>query len=265
LLKTMDDLSKAMQDATAYLERQKDENKAVQPRKKGAQPRKEVKSAPKVSAVKRKTMEVQSNPALVLAYGGAIALAIFAVGISTQWLIPALAAGFGIATNIISKGILTPGSEYFWVIPVGAGGLALIGGVGVVFLLIKIVRQARGQLYLSVLPLLAVLAGFSVNLCKDFFPLVRIGFAAVATCLFALGGLWWRRFGILNKIAGTFLMLLSPLVILAHGVSENIGAGGWGAALGKVTAQSWIALGGLFTLLVLIGLLAFTLGDEINP
>ena len=260
----MDDLSQAMKEATAYLDRQKDEKKEVQPKKK------EVKSAPKpkVSAVKRKTMEVQSNPVLVLAYGGAIALAIFAVGISTQWLIPALAAGFGIATNIISKGILTPGSEYFWVIPIGAGGLALIGGVGVVFLLIKIVRQARGQLYLAVLPLLAVLAGFSVNLCKDFFPndpLVRIGFAAVATCLFALGGLWWRRFGILNKIAGTFLMLLSPLVILAHGVSENIGEGGWSTALGKVTAQSWIALGGLLGLLVLIGLLAFTLGDEINP
>lgn len=256
----MDDLSQAMKEATAYLDRQKDEKKEVQPRK-------EVKSAPKVSAVKRKTMEVQSNPALVLAYGGAIALAIVAVGISTQWLIPALAAGFGIATNIISKGILTPGSEYSWVIPVGAGGLALIGGVAVVFLLIKIVKQARGQLYLAVLPLLGVLAGFSVDLCKDFFPnepLVRIGFAAVAACLLVLGGLWWRRYGLLNKIAGTFLMLLSPLVILAHGVSENIDQG-WGAALGKVATQSRIALGGLLALLVLIGLLAFTLGDEINP
>ena len=260
----MDDLSQAMKEATAYLDRQKDVKQEVQPKKK------EVKSAPKpkVSAVKRKTMEVQSNPALVLAYGGAIALAIFAVGISTQWLIPALAAGFGIATNIISKGILTPGSEYSWVIPIGAGGLVLIGGVGVVFRLIKIVQQARGQLYLTVLPLLGVLAGFSVDLCKDFFPndpLVRIGFAAVAACLFVLGGLWWRRFGFLNKIAGTFLMLLSPLVILAHGVNENIGEGGVAAALGKVTAHSWIALGGLLALTVLIGLLAFTLGDEISP
>jgi hypothetical protein len=257
----MDDLSQAMKEATAYLDRQKDEKREVQPKK-------EVKSAPKVSAVKMKTMEVQSNPALVLAYGGAIALAIVAVGISTQWLIPALAAGFGIATNIISKGILIPGSEYYWVIPVGAGGLALIGGVAVVFLLIKIVRQASGQLYLAVLPLLGVLAGFCVDLCKDFFPndpLVRIGFATVATCLFVLGGLWWRRYGLLNKIAGTFLMLLSPLVILAHGVSENIGEGEWGAALGAVKTQSWIALGGLLALFVLIGLLAFTLGDEINP
>jgi hypothetical protein len=257
----MDDLSQAMKEATAYLDRQKDEKREVQPKK-------EVKSAPKVSAVKMKTMEVQSNPALVLAYGGAIALAIVAVGISTQWLIPALAAGFGIATNIISKGILTPGSEYYWVIPVGAGGLALIGGVAVVFLLIKIVRQASGQLYLAVLPLLGVLAGFCVDLCKDFFPndpLVRIGFATVATCLFVLGGLWWRRYGLLNKIAGTFLMLLSPLVILAHGVSENIGEEEWGAALGVVKTQSWIALGGLLALFVLIGLLAFTLGDEINP
>ena len=60
-------------------------------------------------------------------------------------------------------------------------------------------------------------------------------------------------------------MLLSPLVILAHGVDENIGEGGVATALGKVTAHSWIALGGLLALTVLIGLLAFTLGDEVSP
>ncbi len=257
----MDDLSKAMQEATAYLDRQKDDKKFLEPKEK------ETKSAAtRVSAVRSRTKEVQSNPVLVLAYGGAIALAILAGGISTQWLVPALGAGFGIATTIISKGITGAGSDYSWVIPAGAGGLALIGGVAVVFLLMKIVKRATGQPYLAVLPLLAMLAGFCVDMCKDFYPnypLVRIGFGAVTSGIFVMGGLWWRRYGLLNKIAGTFLILLSPAVILAHGVSTGIDQG-LALALGNVTTQSWIALGGLLAILILTGLLAFTLGEEIN-
>ena len=152
-------------------------------------------------------------------------------------------------------------------VPAGATGLALIGGVAVVILVIRIVKRASGQLYLAVLPLLAVLAGFCVDMCKDFYPddqLVRIGFAAVTCGLFALGGLWWRRYGLLNKIAGALLMLIAPLVIVAHGVSNNLNQG-LSHALGSVTMQSWIALGGLMTILLLTGLLAFTLGEEISP
>ena len=258
----MDDLSKAMQEATDYLDRQKDEKQRVEPKKQ------EPISAPsRLSAVRSKTREVQSNPSLVLAYGAAIAAAIVAGGISTQWLVPALGAGFGIATTIITKGIAAAGTDYSWVIPAGAAGLILIGGVAVVLLLIGMVKRASGQLYLTVLPLLGVLAGFCVDLCKDFYPegpLVRIGFAAVTTGIFVLGGLWWRRYGLLNKIAGTLLILIAPLVILAHGVNNNLDQG-LSVALGNVTMQSWIALAGLLALLVVTGLLAFTLGDEIGP
>ena len=258
----MDDLSKAMQEATAYLDRQKDEKPRPQPNKPVTKP-----APSRVSAVRAKTREVQGNPTLVLAYGAAIALAIVAGGITTQWLVPALGAAFGIATTIISKGLAGGGTDYSWVVPTGAAGLALIGGVAVVILVIGMVKRASGQLYLAVLPLLAVLAGFCVDMIKDFYPddqLVRIGFAAVTCGLFALGGLWWRRYGFLNKIAGTFLMLIAPLVILAHGVSNNLNQG-LSHALGSVTMQSWIALGGLMTILLLIGLLAFTLGEEIGP
>ena len=259
----MDDLSKAMDEASAYLDRQKDEKKRAEPEKK-----KEVKPpVSRVSAVRSKTKEVQGNPALVLAYGAAIALAIVAAGISTQWLVPALGAGFGIATNIISKGIGSAGADYSWVIPAGAGGLALIGGVAVVLLLIRIVKRASGQLYLTVLPLIAVLAGFLVDMCKDFYPdlpLVRIGFGAVTCGIFVLGGLWWRRFGLLNKIAGTLLLLITPFVILAHGVSNSMDQG-LSTALAQVATQSWIAIGGLVALLILIGILAFTLGEDLYP
>jgi len=258
----MDDLSKAMDEASAYLDRQKDEKKRPEPASNEVKP-----AVSRVSAVRSKTREVQSNPALVLAYGAAITLAIVAVGISTQWLVPALGAGFGIATTIITKGMGSTGTDYSWVIPTGAAGLALIGGVAVVLLLIRMVQRASGQLYLAVLPLLAVLAGFLVDLCKDFYPdlpLVRISFGAVTCGIFVLGGLWWRRYGLLNKIAGTLLLLISPFVILAHGVSSGMDQG-LSTALGQVATQSWIALGGLIVLLLLIGLLAFTLGEELYP
>ena len=260
----MDDLSKAMKEATAYLDRQKDEKPRPEPKKPVT---KAAPSPSRVSAVRAKTREVQGNPTLVLAYGVAIALAIVAGGITTQWLVPALGAAFGIATTIIAKGLTGGTTDYSWVVPAGATGLALIGGVAVVILVIRIVKRASGQLYLAVLPLLAVLAGFCVDMCKDFYPddqLVRIGFAAVTCGLFALGGLWWRRYGLLNKIAGTLLMLIAPLVIVAHGVSNNLNQG-LSHALGSVTMQSWIALGGLMTILLLTGLLAFTLGEEISP
>lgn len=258
----MDDLSKAMQEATDYLERQKDER---HPEKK-PEINKKVKPVKKASAIRTKASEAQSNPTLVVAYGVAIALAIFAVGISTQWLVPALGAGFGIATTIISKGLVTTDSDLSWVIPAGAGGIALIGGVAVVLLLMRIVKSAAGRPYLAVLPLLAVLAGFSADMAKDFYPnlpLVRIGFCAVTSVLFVMGGLWWRRYGLLSKIAGTLLILISPLVILAHGVRGSIDQG-LSTALGNVTTQSWIALGGLMTILVVTGLLAFTLGQDID-
>ena len=261
----MDDLSKAMKEASAYLDRQKDDRK-------GPEKNREVTAVTKTSGVKAKTSkikarasEAQSNPTLVVAYGFAVALAIFAVGISTQWLVPALGAGFGIATTIITKGLAATTRDYSWVIPTGATGIALIGGVAVVFLLMKIVRRAKGHLYLAVLPVLGVLAGFCVDLCKDFYPSmpwVRIGFAGITSAIFVMGGLWWKRYGLLNKIAGTFIILISPLVIIAHGVSDHIDQG-LSVALGNVAAQSWIAIGGLVALLILTGLLAFTLGEEI--
>ena len=68
----------------------------------------------------------------------------------------------------------------------------------------------------------------------------------------------------MNKIAGSFLFLIAPLVILAHGVSNNLNQG-LSFALGSVTSQSWIALLGLIVIFVLTGILAFTLGEDINP
>ena len=156
----MSDLSKAMKEATAYLDRQKDERKSPEQ----SQPEN---PHTKVNSVRSKSREAQSNPILIVAYGFAVALAIFAGGLSTQWLVPALGAGFGIATTIISKGLASTSVDYSWVIPAGAAGIVLIGGVAVVFLLMKIVRHAATQPYLAVLPLLAAIAGFCVDMCKN--------------------------------------------------------------------------------------------------
>ena len=255
----MSDLSRAMQEATAYVDRQQDERKRHKKEKQTEIPT-------EVSTFRGKTREIQNNPTAIIAYGVAVALAIVAAGISTQWLVPALGAGFGIATTIISKGIAAAGVDYSWVVPTGAVGVGLIGAVAVVFLLTRIVNHAAKQPYLATLPVLAVLAGFCMNWCKDFYPdlsLVRIAFGGVTCALFVMGGLWWKRYGFLNKLAGTLLFLVPPLVVLADAVRGSLDQG-LGNALGNVTAQSWLALGGVFALVVLTGLLAFTLGEEIN-
>ena len=255
----MSDLSRAMQEATAYVDRHKEERRHFDIEKEAEDPT-------RGSSVKNRTREMQSNPTVIIAYGIAVALAIVAAGISTQWLVPALGAGFGIAATIISKGIAPASVDYSWVIPTGAASVALIGGVAATFLLIRIVNRAASQPYLAVLPLLAVLAGFCMNMCKDFYPnssLVRIGLGGVTCVLFVMGGLWWKRYGFLNKLAGTLLILISPLLILTHGFSESIDQG-LGTALGNVTTQSWIALGGFVTLVVVTGFLALALGEEIS-
>ena len=255
----MSDLSRAMREATAYVDRQQGERKRLD-KDPGAE------TPTSGRSVGSKPKKVEHSPAVIVAYGIAVALAIVAVGVSTQWLVPAIGAGFGIAATIISKGIAPANVDYSWVIPAGAAGVALVGGVAVIFLLMKMVNRAASQPYLAVLPLLAVLAGFCMSFYRDFYPnlpLVRISFAGITCALFVMGGLWWKRYGFLNKLAGTLLILISPVVVLAHGVSGSVDLG-LRTALGNVTTQSWIALGGLLALFVVTVLLTFTLGEDIN-
>ncbi|UCG12054.1 MAG: hypothetical protein JSU72_16325 [Deltaproteobacteria bacterium] len=255
----MNDLARAMQEASDYLDRH------------GEGPRhfvkkKEVVTGTQAPAVGNKPNRAQGDPAVILAYGLVLVLAIVAGGYATRWVVPALGAGFGIATRIIAGGIVASGSDFSWVIPAGAAGLASVGGVAVIMLLLRLAKAAAGQPYLCVLPLLAVLAGFCVDMCEDFypsFPLVRIAYGSVTSATFVLAGLWWKKYGLLNKLAGTLLILLSPLLMLAHGVSGSIDRG-LGTALNNVPAKTWTALGGLMTIVILTGLLAFTLENEIN-
>lgn len=206
------------------------------------------------------------NAGLVLTYGIIAALLLLVAGYATQWVIPALGAGFGIATTIISRGITATEGYASWVIPVGAAGMAAIGGVAVVLLLVGLVNKAAGEPYLVALPLLGVLAGFTVDMYKDFYPqapLVRFAFSALTGAVVVVAGLWWRRFGWLNKIAGGLVMVSPLLVMLGHTINLTISQG-LGAAISQVSLQSWLAMGGLLLILVVTGILAFAMRNEMN-
>ena len=206
------------------------------------------------------------NAGLVFAYGIIAALLLLVAGYATQWVIPALGAGFGIATTIISQGIASTGGYASWVIPVGAAGMAAIGGVAVVLLLIGLVKKAAGQPYVVALPLLGVLAGFAVDMYKDFYPhmpIVRFAFSALTGAVLVVAGLWWRRYGWLNKFAGALVMVSPLLVMFGHAVNPTISQG-VGAALGQVSLQSWLALVWLLVILVVTGVLAFAMRNEMN-
>jgi len=206
------------------------------------------------------------NAGLVLTYGIIAALLLLVAGYATQWVIPALGAGFGIATTIISRGITATEGYASWVIPVGAAGMAAIGGVAVVLLLVGLVKKAAGQPYLVALPLLGVLAGFAVDMYKDFYPqapLVRFAFSALTGAVVVVAGLWWRRFGWLNKIAGGLVMVSPLLLMLGHAISIT-NAEAVGAALVRVSTQSWLAMGGLLVILAVTAILAFAMRNEMN-
>jgi hypothetical protein len=206
------------------------------------------------------------NAGLVFTYGIIAALLLLVAGYATQWVIPALGAGFGIATTIISQGIASTGAYASWVIPVGAAGMAAIGGVAVALLLVGVVKKAAGQPYVVALPLLGVLAGFAVDMYKDFYPqmpLVRFAFSALTGAVLVAAGLWWRRYGWLNKLAGALVMVSPLLVMLGHALSLTISQG-LSPALGQVSMQSWLAMGGLLVILVVTGVLAFAMRNEMN-
>jgi hypothetical protein len=207
-----------------------------------------------------------SNATLVFTYGIILVLLLLVAGYATQWVIPALGAGVGIASTIISHGISSVERYDSWVIPVGAAGMAAIGGVAVVLLLVGLVKKAAGKPYLVALPVLGVLAGFAVDMCRDFYPnapLARFAFSALSGALLVVAGLWWRRFGWLNKLAGALVMVSPLLVMVGHALSPAISQG-FSAALGQVSIQGWLAMGGLLVTLLVTGILAFAMRNEMN-
>jgi hypothetical protein len=207
-----------------------------------------------------------STASLVLTYGLILVLLLLVAGYATQWVIPALGAGVGIATTIISHGMSSIERYDSWVIPVGAAGMAAIGGVAVVLLLVGLTRKFAGQPYLVGLPVLGVLAGFSVDMCKDFYPnapLVRFAYSALTGALLVVAGLWWRRFGWLNKLAGALVMVSPLLVMFGHAISPGISQG-FEAAVTQVSLQSWLAIGGLLVTLFVTSILAFAMRNEMN-
>jgi hypothetical protein len=207
-----------------------------------------------------------SNASLVFTYGLILALLLLVAGYATQWVIPALGAGVGIATTIISHGMSSIERYDSWVIPVGAAGMAAIGGVAVVLLLVGLIRKFAGQPYLVALPVLGVLAGFSVDMYKDFYPnapLVRFAYSALTGALLVVAGLWWKRFGWLNKLAGALVMASPLLVMFGHAISPAISQG-FGDAVTQVSLQSWLSMGGLCFVLMVAGFMAFLMRNEMS-
>ena len=216
--------------------------------------------------VRSREARPSSNASLVFTYGLILALLLLVAGYATQWVIPALGAGVGIATTIISHGMSSIERYESWVIPVGAAGMAAIGGVAVVLLLVGLIRKFAGQPYLVGLPVLGVLAGFSVDMYKDFYPnapVVRFAYSALTGALLVVAGLWWRRFGWLNKLAGALVMVSPLLVMFGHAISPAISQG-VGDAVTQVSLQSWLAMGGLGFVLLVAGFMAFAVRNEMS-
>jgi len=128
------------------------------------------------------------------------------------------------------------------------------------------VKRAAGQPYVVALPLLGALAGFAVDMYKDFYPhvpLVRFAFSALTGAVLVVAGLWWRRYGWLNKLAGLLVMVSPLLVMFGHAINLAISQG-LGADLAQISLQSRVAMGALLVILVVTWILAFAMRNEMN-
>lgn len=145
---------------------------------------------------------------------------ILCVGLGLKWVIPAFGAAVGVATSIISGGLISS-TLSSWVIPAASIGLAIGGGAAGIFVINKAVKEIKKNPYEWTLPILAIISGLVIDTCKELYtenPIVRVICGASVTGLFLLGGILWRQKKIKfkafsSKFIAIIVFLLAPFLI----------------------------------------------------
>ena len=193
--------------------------------------------------------------------GAGVALVGF--GWCCKLAIPAFGAAVGIAVAVISGGLVGSGIVASWVVPVASAGLAIGGGAGGLYILVKVVKSASKKPFEWILPVLSVFSGFIVDLCKEVYAgdaILRIAFGAITVAVFLGGGLLWRTRRASNCIMGTFLYLLPPSLVLLQFSQRSQKT--LPESIGEVPTNEWFAVAGLLMILMVVAFLSFSLKDE---
>jgi hypothetical protein len=207
--------------------------------------------------------EWYQRPTSIVAIGVAAGIVLLAFGWLLKLVIPAIGAAIGIAATIIGGGIVGSGAVASWVVPAAGAGIALVGGAGGLIILVKVIEKASNSPYEWIMPILAILSAFIIDLSKEIYQadeIVRLAFGTATTAVFFVGGLLWKKKRISNRILGTILYLLPPSLVLAQSIHGKPGS--LKEILANVPFHTWMTIGGLLLILILVAGLSFVLKDE---
>lgn len=199
-----------------------------------------------------------SRPQVVAAIGAGIAMTIAALCWGIAQMVPpicegaavvikAFAAGGGIAVAAATTGLATAGRASAWLAPAASAGLAATGAAVSYIVIHKIVEKAKDEPYEWLLPALALLAVFFVDLSKEALftsGTARAIYALITGCCTIGGGVLLLNNRFWVRAAGFLVPFLPTIVVwaalvregqVANGLADFVSAGS-GGAIGLIGA-----------------------------
>lgn len=181
-------------------------------------------------------------------------------------VILAIGVAVGIAGSIIAHGLgsAVGATLAWWLVSAAAISVTATVTVGSIWIFAGVTERVRRNPYNWALPVLALVAGLFVDLCKSFTPfhivdseLGRIAVGALTSALFVIAGILWQRPGLIQWIAA-LLFLVPPIALLVSQYDDRAPHG----FLNSLDAATEVTVLALVVLLVLTMSLAWALRDR---
>ena len=193
-------------------------------------------------------------PKTILAFAPVVAV----VGVVLYFLIPVIGTAIGLCIAVSATGLSTAGAVGTWVAPAASAAVAVIGVTAATAGIKMFSDAAQEKPYEWGLPLLAAFAGFASTLAKDTGLQSNVSkwlFGGITALLIVVAGACYKRPGFRWKSVAATLYLLPPLSLLGWSTLSS-GQSSLGASFAVVSVWTWIGLGSILIIGVLIGVLA---------
>lgn len=190
----------------------------------------------------------------ILAFAALIAV----VGVALYFVLPVFGTAIGLCIAVSTTGLATAGAVGAWVAPVASASVATIGVTSAVIIIKKVSDSAKEKPFEWGLPLLAVAAGFMSTLARDTGLESNVSkwlFGGITSLLIVVAGACYKRSTFAWKSVATALYLLPPLVLLALSTLSSDKSSAL-ASLKEVDMSTWIDLGAILVIGLLVGVLA---------
>lgn len=195
----------------------------------------------------------------VLAAGAAIALVLWGLSV----FLPALGVALGLAWSVGSTGTAVGISAAPGLVSAATYGLFLAGGGSAIYVAVNIAERAQREPFQWLLPVLAVVNGFLVQICSEYWhgpKLVWLILSTISALLVVIGGALYVQGSVVLKGLGFLLHLLIPLIVLLSITSAS--ASTIEAAILEVPVRAWLLLTAMVLVAVTLAALAKLLQRE---